>query len=205
VLQTLIGELQMAGQPELAAAYLGALRAVSAIVEAETYDKWSQGSHRQFVALNVPGCMHLLRLVDRALDGFGTCSVQHDSTPEFETLLSHYVEPITGAGAEDCRLRDGTIFRAGFRNIEDFQIASSASSPPLQAADLLASAVARIARASIMPDKPELEKLRGVAKLTLPALMYEDNDPSPQFAGAYMHDRTLAGLLMHALFGGAAA
>jgi len=81
--------------------------------------------------------------------------------------------------------------RFGLRNVSSFRTEGSASNPGLQAADLLASTVARLVR-EVHFTKPWTPEMQRLALSTLPALMEDD----PLFAGALAHRDTLGKMLL---------
>lgn len=186
VLEPLVARLRNGGEERLAASFEGALSALTVIVEAEDYSS-EKFKHGQWAALNVPSVKHLLGMVDRVLDGTGRrADVVHDETREFGPALAEMVRSARtpGAPSVDVPFSDGRLFRALLRNLDTFTMRDSAATPGLQAADVLAGAVNRVVRKALTGARFD-ESLLRLAAATLPALIYEEDDPSPRFAGVY--------------------
>jgi hypothetical protein len=192
------GVLAGMGDPELklvASSLAVARNLVAEIVEYETYQDETT-KHAQWAALNVPALGHLLRMVDRLVDGAGvTYDVVHDENVQFDVPFKRVVASYSGPGAEkvDVTLADGRPFRGIYRNLATFRLESSTSMPGLRAADVLAAAVAKVAKEAVQPTHPRTRNMLDLARLTMPGLFYEPTQP--QLAGFYGHDRTLTKLL----------
>jgi methyl coenzyme M reductase subunit C len=72
----------------------------------------------------------------------------------------------------------------------------------LQAADVIASAVARVARMALRPVEEWTEDLQRLAEVTLSALMLEDDSGTPLVAGIFADSNTKVAILTRILLHG---
>jgi len=197
-LRDIIACLQSHGDARLVTAFNGALRHVAAIVKSETYGD-AATTHGQWASLNVPALAHLLRHVDRVMDSrSGLFDVVHDRQEQFRLLFERLTTALSDVDADvvEVRVPDGTTYRGIYRNLNSFCTCNSASEVALQAADVLASSIARLARVATQSHREWTDELQQLALMTLPALM--DDCPiggAPPFASIYAHERTTAALL----------
>ncbi len=198
VLRAVIANAKRLGDRRLTLAFEGALGAVEVITEHETYGD-ETGKHGTWAALNLPALMHLLRFVDTAADGRGPLAVVHDQNDEFARLFAASVSRTTvrNSSRSDFRFPDGTQFRATFRNVASFATADSKLEPMLQAADLLVSSIARVAKACAAHGPAVDDDIKELAALTTAGLL-QPNEDVPWFAGAYAHTKTKGDLILAA-------
>jgi hypothetical protein len=197
VLGLIVPQVRRTGHFRLAGAFEGAAKSVATIVESESYGS----EHGEWAALNIPALCHLLRLVDRFADDKGTFSVVHDENDQFRRLFPRVVASLTSGDSEhpDVRFPDGTIARMTLRNCGEFRMENSADELMLQAADLIAGVVSRVARQAMSSVEKPKRDIRELAALTMPALRYEDDDPAPHFGAAYANERTIHALISLAM------
>ncbi len=199
VLETLVADLNDLGEARLAHGFQGAIEHLDVIVADETYDD-EDTKHRQWAALNVPAFKHLIGKVDRFMDAVPTrFDIIHDQTHEFAEPLARTVEffRIPDAPHVDVPLVGGRSVRGIFRNVDQFSTADSKETPALQAADVLASSVARVARTGVT-DRNWSKHIQRLAELTLPALFYdEDTESEPLNAGFYGPEKVWMDLMVN--------
>ncbi len=168
------GVIEALDDGQLRTSFQGALRALTTIVDAETYgDETSR--HGDWAALNVPAFCHTVRLVDRFMDLHDdTFRIVHDQTAQFEPLLRNSVSALSQPGTErpDLRLPNGDVVRLALQNCTGFEIGDSKSEIGIRAADVLAASVSKVAK-SILSETPWTQELRGLAQKILPALLIE--------------------------------
>lgn len=195
VLSAVINRLKAEGDSRLAQAFDGALRHVDTIVEQETYGD-TPGEHGNWAALNLPAFMHLLRNVDTAMDACGRYHVVHDRVDQFEHLFTLNANKYRAPGAKqvDYEFADGQLHRMLFRNLVSFTMADSENTPMLQAADVLASTVARVLREIVAGWSDPTDALKRLLMLTMPAL-YESGDIPVSLGGIYASPTTQGAIL----------
>jgi len=196
-LNRIINSLRRGKDDRLTKAFEGALRHVTSIVRAETYGDGTT-KHGDWAGLNVPSFSHALRSVDRFMDRTGgTFDVVHDSALQYEAAFRKVLAMIAQPAAPiaDLQLPDGTLFRGLYRNFGSFRTANSTLEPGVQAADIIAGAVAGVAKAAIAPLDKWSPELHAIAQAILPALLMTDETGTQVFAGIYAHTRTKTALL----------
>lgn len=183
----------------LAHTFLAATTDLPNLVEQETYDR--DGTHAQWASLNVPALGHLLRRADVLMDSKGTYSVVHDETSQFRPVIEHAVAAMRrpGTPAPDLFLEDGLRHRQLLRNLECLTFVRSNDEVCLQAADLLAGSIARVARNASGGD-PLTEEMAALGALTFPALLVA-GDGGPDFAGMYAREETMARVIARVIEG----
>lgn len=177
--------------------FQAALPHAAAICQRETHAS-VDSSHGVATALNTPVFFHLVKKADRFMDTKKghQMVVVHDEIRSFEDALRRTVEILSfPAGATPEYVgHDSELVRLGVQNVARFETAASSSVQGLQAADLLASSVARLAR-DLRHGRSWSDELHELAHLILPALMTENDDESPLFAGMLAHRDEIARLL----------
>ena len=196
ILERLVHEASALGRDRLAKAFKGAIACVDQITEAETYGGTDR-THADLGALNLPCLCHLLRLVDRFVDGRGKFSTVHDNNVQFQEIFQSYIAEISRHQnfTADVVTDDGSLFRPFLQNHQDFRMVDSKDEAIVQLADIVAAAVTRLAKNVRSRDvmKDDIKKL---ASLLTPFLLYESTDHSPHFAAAFADDDLIAGLIL---------
>jgi hypothetical protein len=203
-LQGIVALLRRHDESQLVTAFEGALANVSNVVKSETYGDASS-THGQWASLNLPAFAHLLRQPDVFMDMHPDLfDVVHDRTLQFEALFDRITGmfSVIGAEAPDLRLSDGRRYRSIYRNLRSFRTDDSISEVALQAADVIASAVARVARMALRPVEEWTEELQRLAEVTLSALMLEDDSGTPLVAGIFADSNTKVAILTRILLHG---
>lgn len=140
---------------------------IDMIVEAEQVTAWGGGKRYESVSLNFPIFLNFLRNLDEIVVGRnGVCDIIHDETLQFESAFEQGVELFSRTGRVDVRGEDGTIYRASPESFKSFNTADSESLPALQAADVLASSIYRVAK-RVARNETLRRKERPLAALSL--------------------------------------
>ncbi len=157
-------------------------------------------SHGVETALNAPVFFHLVKAADRFIEIMHPAErmvVVHDEIRAFAAVLERTVRALTVAADVSPEFigLDGEMVRLGVKQVAGFRVESSANVPGLQAADLLASSVARLAR-DVRNGRPWSAELLELASITLPLLLSEDDGVPPMLAGMLADRGHIAELLV---------
>ncbi len=131
----------------------------------------------------------------------GTLDVIHDETLEFEGVFRRFIDTtsIPGARVADIRVPNGNVYRAVLRNLRSFETRNSILDPALQAADVLAASVAKVARVARTPNSVWSHEMQRLAELTMPPLlMREEGVPFAAFSG---HSSTFSAIVANLVKG----
>jgi hypothetical protein len=110
---------------------------------------WGHGKRHESMSLNFPVFLNLLRNTDPIIEARrGRCRVVHDETLQFQTAMAQGVSLFRRVGKLDVPSEDGSASRLSAGSFHSFTTGKSKESLPLQAADILASSVFRVAKKS---------------------------------------------------------
>jgi len=195
VLKLVIGDLSRLRRPTLASAFGGALVSLERICAAEIRGDQTS-THGQWAGLNIPAFIHLLRYVDRWLDGRGTYAVVHDVTIEFQDLFERLSGMISlpGSADVDFPLDRGKSLRALLRNFTGFVTRDSLEESCLQAADLVAASTGRAAKLALNGASAATQEGRRMCKLALSPLLQTDGLGEQIFAGVFASRSTVSAI-----------
>jgi len=156
-IEALAEGLRGIGEEELAIAVEGAADHATTIVDEESFEGHNGFGHGHFAALNLPIYMHAAKQADRLVAlGRGRLGLVHDEISRFDLVYGKMATFLSKRGDTAIELPSagGMSVRQNLTTFAHYEAASSAEEPILQAADLVASSVARFLR----------DALRGRAK-----------------------------------------
>jgi hypothetical protein len=181
---------------ELVRGFEGAVLLADSICEAETFD--AAGGHGLATALNAPVFLHLVKKAERLLESMplahplAELAIIHDNVARVDRVLADALKTLsvpTNRSAEYVGL-DGELVRLGVKHVARFEVSDSRAVPGIQAADLLATSVAKLAReARANGEWPGA--LGALGSLIMPALIGDD----PALAGMLGHRDRIAEVL----------
>jgi hypothetical protein len=184
--------------PDLVTSFEAAALNAAKICAYETHDS-AEAAHGLVTALNAPLFLHLVKKADRVMEMHDGAKmvVVHDEIARFDRVFARALRNVTVPANASAEFRglDGEFVRIGIRNVARFEVSPSSTSFGVQAADLLATSVARLCR-DAREGRAWSDELRELAESTLPALIAETDDNDTPFAGMMGHQDSLARILM---------
>jgi hypothetical protein len=134
---------------------------MESIIEPEQRSVWGSGKRFESMSLNFPVFLNFLRNLDVLLANInGRCDIVHDENRYFESVFRQGVEVFGRTGPVDVVTEDGIPARLSTSSFRSFRTDSSKTSPALQAADILASSIFRVAKRT--NEQMELTREEGV-------------------------------------------
>jgi hypothetical protein len=130
------------------------------IIDGESQGFWGSGKRYEAVSLNFPVFLNFMRNLDMLIPG-AVIDVVHDETIQFQA-----VELFGKLGRADVRTEDGTSWRLIPGNYRSFTTRDSKEVIGLQAADIMAASVFRVAKRA-HDDEPLTDEEEPLAALAL--------------------------------------
>lgn len=195
-LTELVDGLAERGDTDLAAVLELSRRHLSRILEYETLDSFGLGlGHPLWAALNVPVFFHLAKRADFVAEHAGSARLRvvHDAVSKFDVAFSDMVQRLAvPTGSPRVVVEEsGHHIYVGVREQTSVEFGVSHDILGLQAADVLASTVARTSRLAAM-DQPWTDGLTRLAMNVLPPLL----EDQPAFCGAMASEAMMAKLMV---------
>ena len=157
--------------PEVVGATRGALTAIETIVDAETYDS-AEARHYEYASLNTPCFLHCARMANDMLKDHGmSADLVFDETETFGAVFSNVLRIFHNGGNDKTIFVDGAASGVTTGRIHTWRSGKSELEPGIQAADVLAGVLGKVAR-ELLAGKPIPEPLVDIAKrlFTMPLL-----------------------------------
>jgi hypothetical protein len=182
---------------ELAHWFDGAYEALDDIWDSDFTDS-GHIKHYQLSSMNLPIFNQVIRLVDSFMEfkhqqsgQLGTFNIVHDVTQQFSSALEFYAEEFLNDPTRRITIRDFNNHRMAKWYFHSFSTRESKDAPEIQAADLLASSLFRLARDAmdgIAWPAPMIE----IAKRFVPVIM----DDLPIIGGVFGSEDLMFRLIM---------
>jgi hypothetical protein len=132
---TLVKSLRQALAPDI----------MDEIIDMEGRGLWGSGKRYESMSLNFPVFVNFMRNLDMLMEG-AVIDVVHDETLQFEAAFRQAIELFGKVGRVDARTEDGTSWRLSPGSYRSFQTRDSKDVIGLQAADIMAASVFRVAK-----------------------------------------------------------
>ena len=146
--------------PRLAESLRGCLRpyVMDEIIEAENAGYWGSGRRHATMSLNFPVFLNFLRNLDTLLHN-AEVDVVHDETHRFEAAFREAIQLFERVGRVDIGTQSGQPWRLSPGAYRSFETRDSKASMGLQAADILAASIYKVAKRA--HDNDELQGAEG--------------------------------------------
>ncbi|PRQ08744.1 DUF3800 domain-containing protein [Enhygromyxa salina] len=135
------------------------------IIDSERRTVWGTGKRYEAMSLNFPVFLNFMRNLDMLMHG-AVLDVIHDETLQFEAVFRQGVELFGKLGRIDVRVEDGTAWRLSAGSYRSFTTRDSKDVIGLQAADIMAASVFRVAKRA-HDDEPLTNEEEPLAALAL--------------------------------------